>query len=72
MVLNIIQYYIVLILLICALAGVHDPEPPILSASLMDGRHTQLHIVEVVTVPSLRLARQQPKRAGQLCWTDPP
>jgi hypothetical protein len=35
----------------------------------MDGEGTQLHLVEIVTAPSLLLARRQPRRAGQLCWT---
>jgi hypothetical protein len=37
--------------------------------SLMDGGGTRLHIVEVVTAPSLRRALRQATRAGQLCWT---
>ena len=34
----------------------------------MDGGGTRLHIVEVVTAPSLRRARRQPTRVVQLCW----
>ena len=34
----------------------------------MDGGDARLHILEVVTALSLRRARRQPTRAGQLCW----